>query len=321
MSLRSSYYLPPQQLRAENLDSPLGLHTRNPQLSWKLRWNERGAAQATVRVVAAASCSALLNRDYLWDSGELRTDATEITYAGATLTSRQRVYWQVQVLDESNRITQWSEVTFFEMGLLTLEDWNSQATWLGNHGITVPLYRLSFHLDQVREDICTARLYSTGIGYYEPRLNGNKLGTQALAPEYTDYDKRIVYNTFDIEKQLCSGENVLGIILAGGYATRYQYGTPVFRAQLEILYHNGQQQLVDTASGPWLVSPGPWRDCDIFNGEWYDARLEQRGWDAPGFIAHEGIWQEVKPSNPCSSTDAPKGELVGTYAQTVEPPK
>ena len=45
----------------------------------------------------------------------------------------------------------------------------------------MPLFRCAFKLWQPRKQVTRARFYGCGLGYYEPRLNGAKLGTQVLA--------------------------------------------------------------------------------------------------------------------------------------------
>lgn len=78
-----------------------------------------------------------------------------------------------------------------------------------------------------------AKIYVTGLGYFEARLNGKKLGNDMLSPNPTDYEERkfekitypcrdhfthrIYYKTFDLSEMLKDGENILEIQLAGGW--------------------------------------------------------------------------------------------------------
>ena len=50
------------------------------------------------------------------------------TYAGPDLQSRQRYYWQVRVWDEHGVPSPYSQASWWEMGLLSPQDW--QAKWI-----------------------------------------------------------------------------------------------------------------------------------------------------------------------------------------------
>ena len=52
-----------------------------------------------------------------------------------------------------------------------------------------------------------------GLGFYEFSLNGKKVGNSEFAPLWSDYDKTVYYNTYDVTEQLRRGENVVGILL------------------------------------------------------------------------------------------------------------
>ena len=101
----------------------------------------------------------------------------------------------------------------------------------------------------------------TALGLYELRLNGSRVGDHLLAPEWTNYHKRIQYQTYDVTALVRTGDNVLGATLGNGwYCGLWQhwpprthlYGTePYLWAQLEIEFEDGTQQTV--------VSDGSWR--------------------------------------------------------------
>ena len=85
----------------------------------------------------------------------------------------------------------------------------------------------------------------TALGLYEARLNGRRVGDAVLAPGWTDYARRIPYQTYDVTGLLAEGDNVLGAILADGWYSGFcgfdakragaHYGTaPELLAQLDI---------------------------------------------------------------------------------------
>ena len=61
-----------------------------------------------------------------------------------------------------------------------------------------------------------ATAYVTALGLYELRLNGARVGEQVLAPEFTNYHKRVQYQTYDVTAMLRPGRNTIGAILGDG---------------------------------------------------------------------------------------------------------
>ena len=138
----------------------------------------------------------------------------------------------------------------------------------------------------------SARLYVTALGSYRMFLNGTRVGNDLLTPELTDYRKRTVYQTYDVTPLLARGENALGAMLgdgwfASGYSwigVRYNFLPPPTRllARLHIEYADRSAADIVT-DGTWKTSAAPILHSEIYSGEVYDARLEQSGWDRPGF--------------------------------------
>ncbi|WP_371749336.1 glycoside hydrolase family 78 protein [Streptomyces sp. NBC_01283] len=138
--------------------------------------------------------------------------------------------------------------------------------------------------------VARARLYSTALGLYDAWLNGERVGDDRLAPGWTDYNKRVQYQTYDVTKQLKPGANALGVTVAvGWYAGNvgmfgpHQYGDrPAFLAQLEVTYTDGSTDRVLSGTD-WRAATGPVTAADLLSGEDYDARLETAGWTRTGF--------------------------------------
>ncbi|MER7811641.1 alpha-L-rhamnosidase [Streptomyces sp900116325] len=147
--------------------------------------------------------------------------------------------------------------------------------------------------------VARARLYSTALGLYEAHLNGEQVGEDRLAPGWTDYRKRVQYQTYDVTKLVRAGANALGVTVATGwYAGNvgmfgpHQYGErPAFLAQLEVTYTDGSTERVLSGTD-WRAATGPVTSADIMSGEEYDARLETEGWTRPGF--DDSAWAAVE---------------------------
>jgi len=154
-----------------------------------------------------------------------------------------------------------------------------------------------------------ATLFATARGVYEIHLNGRKVGDHRLAPGWTIYDKRILYQTHEVTELLQSGPNAVGALLADGwYRMRKQMDLfdglgrfPCFfraddrwlLAQLEIEYADGSREIVASDASWQCHTDGPIRRALIFDGYEYDARKEIPGWDEPGFSNAEE-WETVR---------------------------
>jgi alpha-L-rhamnosidase len=65
--------------------------------------------------------------------------------------------------------------------------------------------------------VARARLYATALGLYEAHVNGRRVGADRLAPGWTDYRKRVQYQTHDVTDLLRPGANAIGVLLAPGW--------------------------------------------------------------------------------------------------------
>ncbi len=205
-------------LTCEYRNNPLGIDVTTPRFSWQLQTDRRGAKQTAYRIFVASQENLLSddNAD-LWDSGSVKSgESIHVVYAGKKLSSRQRAYWKVTVWDETGAANE-SETAWFEIGLLKRSDW--KAKWIGaalsggsRSTIPVPFLRKTFKLSQ---SITSARLYVTALGLYECSINGQNVGNDVLTPGWTDYNKRVQYQVYDVTSLLHEGENALGAMLGG----------------------------------------------------------------------------------------------------------
>ncbi len=117
-------------LKCEQLETPLGLETQRPRLSWRLESEREGAAQSAWRIRVASAPEALAGGGAdVWDSGKVSSDQCfDIVYAGPPLASRQRRWWTVDVWDETGAPAEAPAPSWWEMGLLSPDDWS--ATWI-----------------------------------------------------------------------------------------------------------------------------------------------------------------------------------------------
>ncbi|MFT3780582.1 MAG: family 78 glycoside hydrolase catalytic domain [Nibricoccus sp.] len=326
-------------LRCEYLVNPLGIDERLPRLSWQLESGRRGARQIDyqIRVASAAELLASGKSDF-WDSGKVQSSqTTHVAYAGQPLASRQMCYWSVEVWDETGARVQ-SAPAFWSMGLLEKSDWS--AKWIAADPeiirrdkeaiaptLTEPgtpgLFRKEFEIPM---PIIRATVYASARGIFELRANGRRIGKDLFAPEWTDYDKRVQYRTYDVTALLTQGRNALGATLGDGWwsgyvgwqETRCRYGslTNSFALQLEVELVDGKR-LTFATDQSWQCETGPIITSDFMMGETYDARRERIDWDRPDFKISNSKSHISAPWLPAQEVPAPTAPLVAQRAEPV----
>ena len=134
-----------------------------------------------------------------------------------------------------------------------------------------PYLRKAF---DVSKTIARATVYASALGIYELHINGQRVGRDHFTPGWTDYAKRVHYQTYDVTPMLKVGANAIGAILADGWYAGYfgftgnreLYGkAPRVIAQLQIEYTDGSRQTVVT-DGSWKATYGPIREADLLMG-------------------------------------------------------
>jgi alpha-L-rhamnosidase len=179
-----------------------------------------------------------------------------------------------------------------------------------------PLLRREFRVDR---EVSRARIYATALGVYELSLNGSRVGDHQLAPGWTDYAKRIQYQTFDVTGQIVAGDNTIGAMLGDGWYSGSiawfgdkLYGErPELLTQLRIDYTDGTSQIIGS-DGTWRSADGPVLRGDNIHGETYDARLDPPGWRRSAF--DDTAWSPATVRD--TSADDPTKRLVAQ----VDPP-
>ena len=192
-------------------------------------------------------------------------------------------------------------------------DWTA-ATAAGELGI-LPLAPVPGDLPQpaallrheftIAKRVRSARLYVTALGSYQAYLNGKRVGNDVLTPEFTPYKKRVLYQTYDVSSLLTNGRNAITAILGDGWALSAQLWNgvreafhvppPRLLAQMRIEYNDGTHDEIVT-DGSWKCAQSPIYHSEIYAGEVYDARLEQPGWDTPGFADASWSAAVVEPA-------------------------
>jgi len=292
----------PTDLRCEYLSNPMGIDVQTPRFSWVLHHTERAQMETAFQVFVASSDDGLgREAGDIWDSGKVdSSESTQVVYAGKPLSSGKTYCWKVRYWDAAGNASPYSRSAVFETGLLARDEWKGQ--WIEGN-----LLRKEIALEG---RIVRARAYVTALGYYELRINGEKVGRNVMDPAFTTYPKRVLYSTYDVTRRLQSGRNAVGVMLGGGWATLGRrffdpevgpyYKAPALLLQVNIELEGGKTVSV-VSDGSWKATQGPVVSDSVYDGEVYDARREAPGWDHPGF--DDSTWSAAQ------TTEGSKGIL------------
>jgi alpha-L-rhamnosidase len=280
-----------RNLRCEYGIDPIGIDVRQPRFSWTVKALERGAGQRAYRIIVS-------NGDpIVWDSGKVESDdSVNILYAGEALVSRTKYKWILKVWDKAGRICETEEQGFFETALMSEAEWKAQ--WIRGKN----MFRKEY---SATKTVTHSRIFICGLGYYELRLNGRKVGDHVLDPAWTDYDQKALYAVYDVTDMVKNGTNAVGVMLGNGRYSPYEetcaknwhplkkYGeSPVFIFQQFITYADGSEEVI-VSDTSWKTDEGPVVFNDLYDGEHYDAQMEKDGWDKAGFRDSE--WESSIP--------------------------
>jgi hypothetical protein len=331
------------RLHCEHRVNPVGIDMAKPSFGWQIDAASRGFIQSAYQIqVGTDSLQLIKNIAGEWSTGKILSSQSQlILYAGKKLQPAKKYFWRARTWDQGGRVSSWSVINSFITGLPDARDWWG-AKWIGYEDLhdtnrvvpgvhltdvkkmgdklkqrsIVPLFRKEF---SVKKKLTSALVFVSGLGHYEMYCNGEKTGNSFLAPGWTWYDKRWLYNVYDITHQLKQGSNALGVIVGNGFYNinreRYfklvlAFGLPKMICRLHLQYEDGTtEEIVSDES--WKTTPSPITYSSIFGGEDYDAQAEHPGWAAAAF--NDSQWKNAIAVKPPKG----KGESEKAYPVTI----
>ncbi len=163
----------------------------------------------------------------------------------------------------------------------------------------------------------------TGLGFYRLFVNGTEITKGLLAPYISSPDDLVYFDRYDITDHVrTEGGNTIALLLGNGmqnapggrvwdFDVAHFRGAPRFAMELTSVDEAGTETNEDIG-GRFKTAPSPILFDDLRSGCFYDANLEQPGWNEPGF--DDRAWRPVLPA------EAPRGErrLCDTDPITVQ---
>lgn len=138
-----------------------------------------------------------------------------------------------------------------------------------------------------KKQLKCATVRATALGIFDLTMNGQRIGTftpegntvyDELKPGWTDYRCRVFEFSYDITRLIQEKNCFTAQVSKGWWSGRisngfYGYKVPAFCGEIEIEYQDGTIDLFATDES-WDVSIcGPVMITDIWDGEYYDARI------------------------------------------------
>lgn len=297
----------------------LGTDVTKPRFSWMSESDKRNTKQVSYQIMVALDDQF---NTIVWDSGEVNNDQSiHIQYKGEPLQSFTRYFYKVRISDNIGRYSEWSAINWFETAFLEGDEW--KANWITPKKQEVEeevfALRNTFFLKQ---NIQSARVYVTSLGIYQLYMNGQEIGDALLTPGWTSYHQRLQYQTYDVTNNLEIGNNALGILLSEGwykgmgFDKPYKYGENLSALlELHVIYQDGKKEIF-TTNEEWKSGKSAFVSASIYNGETYDARLENN-WSKAEF--NDVDWEPVICSlEPDAEIVAQQNEPV-RVTETIRP--
>lgn len=275
-------------------EQPLAMDLARPRFHWTL------VAPAGVRGTRQSTFRLTIRDDHggaVFDSGRVAgKEAHFQPEADLPLRSQSRYHYQVQVWDGDGKAFPVA-AGHFTTGLMSGE-WN-QGRWIAagadhpsRHAIEghwyrvdkaepLPLFRKTF---AVTGPVALAHLCVAGLGQYDLWLDDRRLSPEGLNGAWSNYDKRVLYDAYDVTEAVSGGDHRLGVALGNGFFNvevlegRYSkldgtFGRPQLWLQLRIVYADGSEQMVATGAD-WQTRDGGTVYSSIYGGEDFDARRD-----------------------------------------------
>lgn len=185
------------------------------------------------------------------------------------------------------------------LGPFSTPPWNLSDT----PDVPCPIFKRAFRCKSaVRK--ATARVI--GLGHYDLYVNGARQGKGVCNQAWSEYDRTLYWQEFDVTKALHEGPNTIGTMMANSFfrvatppGNRYAKGDAMpdfsenrpflLALELSLTYMDGTSERI-TTDADWRYGPSPIVFSHVFAGEDYDARKLSQSWAAPDFS--EG-WKPV----------------------------
>jgi len=290
----------PGRLQCESLTNPLGVDTKRPVFSWKLRDARFGAKQTAYEIEVVSSPNGFgSGKADMWDSGKVQSDnSIQVEYAGKELKPSTRYNWRVTVWDKDGKAYPPSDAAWFETGLMDFKNrkaaWigyevpelhavrDAEAAWITNadessaktEGNSHHDFRFAFELNGAAKH---AAIYVTGRDSASAWVNGQQVLQSDPLPPWKQMPWK-TYKRRDITQQVKDGRNLIAIDVIR-YRQEGRRGVPddarsPMSSTIYVEMADGSARVFKTAPSGWkaaLDAEGNWQESGFDDSHWKDA--------------------------------------------------
>jgi alpha-L-rhamnosidase len=281
-------------------DNTFELFVNEKQVASGNDWHVSHTVDIAKQLVAGQNCLAILATNESPSPAGLAGKLIVEFDKGEPLVVKIDTSWKSSTKEEANwKSPKFDDTKWLPAGVVAKVGEGPWGQMSGENGMiyyACPLFRKQF---EIKGPVRHATLYASALGIYRFHINNKPVSDDYFTPDWTDYHKRVYYNTYDVTRLLkASGQNAIGGVLAAGWYSgqicwcgQNIYGNrPRLFAQLEIELADGTVQTVAT-DGTWQTAFGPYVEGEILAGETYDAAKEISGWASPASSAAD--WKPV----------------------------
>ena len=258
-----------ENVKINGITNPIGYALESPVVSWRVAGCAWGYQEfAEIDVSLDENFSDII---FTKSGADLRCSGTELEIK---LSPRTRYYLRVTVRSDRN-ITAVSGTAFFETGKMT-EPFAGRWIAAEKNDTFHPVFIKRFTAADI---VKKARAYVSAAGVYELYLNGEKVGSELLAPGYTDYSTFLQIYTYPLN--ILQGENIIEIYVGKGWCVgRFgpRLSEKIFSpcmavtAELRIEYENGKTDIIHSGKD-WIYRGSDIEDSGIYDGEILNRQL------------------------------------------------
>ena len=181
------------------------------------------------------------------------------------------------------------------------------STWITQGAFVdeiAPMMRKEIYIGK---KVKTAYMYVIALGYGIYAIDDIELTSDVLSTQFTSFDRKVLYNKYDVTKLLNEGQHCISIIIGNGCynqmaktAWNFDHATwrdtPKAAMELRVEYENGDTEKFVTDTSWKTTLEGPIIYNHVRCGEIYDARKEIDGWRKVGF--DDSDWAKASPATP-----------------------
>lgn len=323
-----------------NYQSGLAVTRGDIRLGWQMTSDVNNDSQTAYQITVYEN----VTNKKVYASGKVKSDRSQLISLPALKPNAHGYYWEVRVWDAKGTASETSRRQYIRVvpaelggkwiGAITKKDAklpegrfsNSvfkkdefKQKWADTDTLSAKSIIMRKEFKAGKRKVTDAVVYVSGLGHYELKINGTKVGDAEFAPLWSEYDKTVYYNVYDVTPLITRGGNAVSVLLGNGFFNvqrigRYSklqtsFGAPQLMFRMDINYDDGSSQTI-LSDADWKYSLSPITFNSIYGGESYDARLVQEGCEKAGF--DDSKWRKAV------IVEGPKGTLT---PQTVQPVK